>query len=156
LLLPFLSWARSHFRRKTPSEARRRLVAELSAATTRFLTTPRCYPKIRVLVDPAVSRGDVAEYDRRDEPINNMAMFTQMRLPEPIGIDNVASLVAWVEAAHFGPPPQVIHLWYRGHQQRCDDIRPGFFRRHVEDVLTNETSWADAEKGCARYRKRRD
>jgi hypothetical protein len=68
-----------------------------------------------------------------------------MELPDAIDITDVTSLVAWVEKAHWGPPMQAVHLWFRGHCQRVDDIRPGFLRQNVESVLTEGTSWARAE-----------
>lgn len=66
-----------------------------------------------------------------------------MDLPDPVKIEDVTSLVEWVEEAHR---EKVITLWFRGHQEVCSDIRPAFLRSDVEEVLTGNTSWAEAEK----------
>lgn len=64
-----------------------------------------------------------------------------MELPDPIDIEDVASLIVWVEKAQWGPPARPICLWFRGHSQHVDDIRPGFLRPNVEEVVTKQTSW---------------
>lgn len=65
-----------------------------------------------------------------------------MDLPDPVKIEDVTSLVEWVEEAHR---EKVITLWFRGHQEVRSDICPAFLRSDVEEVLTGNTSWAEAE-----------
>jgi hypothetical protein len=69
----------------------------------------------------------------------------RIELPDPIDIEDVASLVSWCEKAHWGPPAQPLALWFRGHGQRIQDIRPAFLRPGVEAALTEQKCWSELE-----------
>lgn len=68
-----------------------------------------------------------------------------LQLPDSIPIERVSTLVQWIERAQSSPGSQPVDLWFRGHARQVEDIRPAFLRHHVEEVLTQETSWAQKE-----------
>ena len=73
-----------------------------------------------------------------------------LSLPDPVEIERVSSLVKWVENGHWFPEARAITLWFRGHKTKIPKVQPGFLRANVEEVLTEQSSWEEAEKQWGR------